>query len=419
MDELEKAEIIDKFLKKLGSDGMGSIPGILNGTERIDILVENKYRIIEQELINHELVNIIYEPGTNKTVSGFGWFRISPRGLELLMSKKSSLQLLNPKISSGLNKIEQTSQIKMKKSEKNIILELVSKGRTDKALEKLLSMELSAKDKTTVVQIKASFENLKEKVMGGLVNFEEETIERNRINDRLLRLLNNDDSAPAGEEPKHKERKWWKYVVYIGVVVGILGGIAEFSGWNLSKIFGDGSADNTFTVTVFVHGKKGKDDRILKNQGQVMLGLRTNEIPCSINEKGEATFKEIAREFSGKKVPIRIEHPQPYRATNPDSLYLLEPNAAIYVEVALEGTNRIFGTVMDFDTEQWLDSVRVSIENFDTYTDKFGWFELNIPEDKQRKFQRVSFFKKGYKIKELDSIPVHTQQSVDIPLSKQ
>ena len=47
----------------------------------------------------------------------------------------------------------------------------------------------------------------------------------------------------------------------------------------------------------------------LKTQGDVMLGLRTNEMQCSINEKGEATFKEIAMEFSGKYVPIRIEHP--------------------------------------------------------------------------------------------------------------
>ena len=122
--------------------------------------------------------------------------------------------------------------------------------------------------------------------------------------------------------------------------------------------------------------------------------------------------------FKGKRVPIRLEHPQPYRATHPDSLYLLEPNAAIYLEIALEGTNRIFGKVMDFKTEQWLDSVRVSVENIATYTDQFGWFELFIPEAKQRKFQRVSFFKKGYEIDELDSIPVHTQQEINISLQK-
>jgi hypothetical protein len=147
--------------------------------------------------------------------------------------------------------------------------------------------------------------------------------------------------------------------------------------------------------------------------------VRTNEMQCSINEKGEATFKEISQVFNGQKVPIRLEHPQPYRATHPDSLYQLAPNAAIYLEVTLEGTNRLVGKVMDFYTEQWLDSVRVSVENIATYTDQYGWFELEIPENRQRKFQRVSFYKKGYKITELDSLPVHTQKEIQISLQKE
>ena len=223
---------------------------------------------------------------------------------------------------------------------------------------------------------------------------------------------------PPPEYPEHRQKKWWGYVVGLGVVISILGGIAEFSGCNLKDLFFGSGADDTFTVTVFVHGQKGIDDRILKNQGQVMLGLHGNEMACSVNEKGEATFKGIPMSFKGKRVPIRIDHPQPYRATRPDSLYLLKPSGAIYVEVALEGTNRLFGKVTDFDTKQWLDSVRVSIENVATYTDQYGWFELLIPENKQRKFQRVSFYKKGYKIVELDSIPVHTQKEVKPSLRK-
>lgn len=300
----------------------------------------------------------------------------------------------------------------MTEVEKETILNLVSNGNTEKALDTILSMELSPKAKTLVIQIKASFENLQRNRMKGLVSFEQENIERNKINDRFLRVLNDDFSD------KSKSRAWWEYVVGFGIVVGVLGGIAEFSGWNIREIFSGSAANDTFTVTVFVHGKKGKDDRILKNQGHVMLGLRTNEMPCSINEKGEATFKEIPIGFKGLKVPIRIDHQQPYRATYPDSAYTLEPNAAIYLEVSLEGADRIFGKVMDFKTEKWIDSVRVSIENFYTYTDKFGWFELPIPEDKQRKFQRVSFFKQGYKIEELDSIPVHTQEEIQISLKK-
>ncbi len=301
---------------------------------------------------------------------------------------------------------------------KNAILKLISSGKTAEALDKLLSMEMPPKDKLLAAQIKASFEKLHRDSLRGILSFEQETTERNRINDRILRFLDGDDSDTEGFKAKKRNLKWWAYVVAVGVLAGILGGITEFSGWNLKGISQRGDLDDTFTVTVFIHGKKGKDDRILKTQGQVMLGLRTNEMPGSINEKGEATFKEIPRNFKDVRVPIRIEHPQPYRSTHPDSLYLLKPNTAIYIEVALEGTNRIFGKVMDFKTEQWLDSVRVSIENLDTYTDQFGWFELNIPEDKQHKFQRVSFYKKGYSITEIDSIPVHVQREIQVSLQK-
>lgn len=302
--------------------------------------------------------------------------------------------------------------------EKETICKLVSNGRTAEALEKLLSTDLPRKDQIIVAQIKASFEQLRRDTIKGILSFEQQTTEQNRINDRLLRFLNGEDEPPPlSPMTETSQSKVWKYVVGSGVVVGILAGIFQIAGISINDIFGSRSPES-FTVTVFVHGKKGKDDRILKNHGQVMLGLRTNEMPSSINEKGEATFKEIPMGFKGKRVPIRLEHPQPYRATHPDSLYLLEPNAAIYLEIALEGTNRIFGKVMDFKTEQWLDSVRVSVENIATYTDQFGWFELFIPEAKQRKFQRVSFFKKGYEIDELDSIPVHTQQEINISLQK-
>jgi hypothetical protein len=301
-------------------------------------------------------------------------------------------------------------------AERETIIKLVSAGRTVEALDKLLSMDLPPKDRSIVAQIKASQGQLSRSTIKGVLSIDQQITEQNRINDRLLRFLNGEAVQPTDTQDEEKRsRKIWEYIVGASIVVGILAGIFQIAGISIKDIVGGRSLE-TFTVTVYVHGKKGKDDRILKNQGQVMLGLRTNEMPGSINEKGEATFKEIPMGFKGQKVPIRIEHPQPYRATRPDSLYLLEPNAAIFVEVALEGTNVIKGKVMDFYTEQWLDSVRVSVENIATYTDKYGWFELKIPENKQRKFQRISFFKKGYAITELDSIPVHTQQEIHISL---
>ncbi len=295
---------------------------------------------------------------------------------------------------------------------------LISQGQLQKAIEYLLALDLSKTQKKEVLGIASSYNSLESAQARGVLSFEQETLERNRITNRLLNLVNHLSDEPKSPQPGKKPFKWWQYVISLGVVIGILGGLAEFSGISLSDLFGRTQAPETFTITVFVHGKKGKDERILKNQGQVMLGLRTNEMACSINEKGEATFKELPIGFVGQKVSLRIEHPQPYRATHTDSLYLLESNGVIYMEVALEGTDRITGKVMDFDTESWLDSVRVSIDNIATFTDPYGYFELFIPENRQRKFQKVSFFKKWYRIEELDSIPVHTQKPMEVDLHK-
>lgn len=323
---------------------------------------------------------------------------------------------------------------------KEQIRQLIADGKTSRAIQALrqASSQLEDQDlQDETLIIAARYETYAREKRLGTNSAEEQRLALAQINHALLGILaqlpesskaleepyaDSSPSADASRDTKRASifarRNYWQWVVAASIVIGILAGIAGFSGYSLKDLFSGSGADDTFTVTVFVHGKKGTDERILKNQGQVMLGLRTNEMPGSINEKGEATFKEIPRSFKDKEVRIRIEHPQPYRATRPDSLYRLEPNAAIYVEVALEGMNRLFGRVMDFETEQWLDSVRVSVENIATFTDQYGWFELFIPEDKQRKFQRVSFYKAGYQTEDLDSIPVHTQQQIGISLKK-
>lgn len=175
---------------------------------------------------------------------------------------------------------------------------------------------------------------------------------------------------------------------------------------------------DTFNLTVFVHGKGGKEDKILKGQGLVCVYLNSNPEKASIDEDGKASFSEISPTFLNSKVRITIEHPQPYQSTHPDSLYELTRNGVIYVETQLNDVDKIFGEVTDFSTGEFIDSVRVSILDIETYTNDKGWFELHIPADKQAKFQRTSFDKKGYKREVYDSVPVHTQQEFSVIMKK-
>jgi len=81
-------------------------------------------------------------------------------------------------------------------------------------------------------------------------------------------------------------------------------------------------------------------------------------------------------------------------------------------------THRIFGDVMDVYTEAKLAGVKVSVDKLSTLTDAKGHFELNVPIEKNRKFYKVSFSKKGYQDDYLDSIAVNSKDKIMIGLMK-
>ncbi|MBU2946600.1 patatin-like phospholipase family protein [Zobellia uliginosa] len=174
----------------------------------------------------------------------------------------------------------------------------------------------------------------------------------------------------------------------------------------------------SFSTTVLVHGKNGKDDRILKNQGKVVIDFGNTREEEPINEKGEATFKEIPAKFMGENVLLSVTHPQPYLPIKRDSSYILERNKSIYLEVELKGLDKIFGRVIDYHTEQPLENVVVSVRDTKTVTNEIGWFELKIPSVSQDKFVKVSFIKSGYMFITQDSIAPHTKKEIGVSLKR-
>jgi len=196
-----------------------------------------------------------------------------------------------------------------------------------------------------------------------------------------------------------------------------LAGIAEITGKNISNLFVSNKKSEPFSVTVLVHGKEGRDQLILKKQGKVILDIGGDRKEEAINEQGQATFIGLPGKYQGDTALISVAHSQPYFPIDRDKKYKLTEKV-IYLPIELTGLNKIKGRVIDADSEDHLDSVRVSVENVATHTDEFGWFELEIPEEKQTKFLRVNFFKKGYKIESLNDIAPHTKQNIEIALQK-
>lgn len=161
------------------------------------------------------------------------------------------------------------------------------------------------------------------------------------------------------------------------------------------------------SVTVFVHGKKGKQDVVLRQQGYVVMDIGSERKRAPISENGEAYFQNL--ELS-EKVHLNIDFSEPYRSIYPDSVYTIDKSGKIYLAVALQGINKVDGRVL-YDDKPLAD-VLVKIDKLSTSTDSTGQFLFEIPDSLQKKQYTVWFFKNGFK-----AISKKAYPQTDIPLS--
>ena len=309
--------------------------------------------------------------------------------------------------------------------------QLIANGRTEEALKQLLAIspQLSDPNLQHAIAIQsANFKKYQDGQITATTSFEQEGLSIAQINLAVLRII---DQLPDGQEnadatsssnpepstPAPTKRGWLWVVGIILAAIPILAGIAEISGYSV-KDFISGNENNleSLMVTVIVHGKDGRDDRILEGQGKVVLDIGGTREEEAINQQGQAIFNGLSTNFEGKMALISIDHPQPYFPTKRDAEYQLEKNKSIYLEVELTGLNEIKGRVLDFNTELPLDSVEVVVEDAVAYTDQRGFYRMEIPPNIQAKFIKVSFLKEGYKMESVDSIAPHTKQEIGIML---
>lgn len=154
------------------------------------------------------------------------------------------------------------------------------------------------------------------------------------------------------------------------------------------------------TVTVFVHGKKGLQDMILRQKGNVIMDIGSERKKAPIDENGEAYFQNLEK---GDKVRLNIDFSEPYKSKYPDSVYTIDESGKIYLYVFLQGIDKVSGMVLYND--QPLANVTVKIDGLSTSTDSTGQFSLAIPDDLQSDKYAVWFFKKGFKTISKEAYP--------------
>ena len=165
------------------------------------------------------------------------------------------------------------------------------------------------------------------------------------------------------------------------------------------------------SVTVFVHGKNGKQDFVLRQNGYIIMGINGEQKKMLIDADGKAIYQNL---HAGDKVSLDVDFSEPYHPVNRDSIYTIKKNSGIYLEVTLP-LELVFGRV--FWNNEPLENVIVSIGDLKDTTDVLGNFNIHIPENLQQKQQEVNFYKTGFTYKTVPAFP-QTQQSLDVLMEK-
>ena len=302
---------------------------------------------------------------------------------------------------------------------KNNIQQLIADGKTSRAIQALQQLTSKLEDQdlhNDTLMVAGRYEAYAREKRLGTSSAEEQASALAQINHALLeivaRLPGNDRRAGF-----LVLRKWWEWVVAASVIVGILAGLFTIWGDNLKNLLAKTSTAAN-TVTVLAHGPGGKDDKVLPSRGLVKLIYGDAIVTKQINNEGEATFKQISDAFFAKdtRVEILFEDPdgEPYFALRNDSLYQLERGKYVALEVKLYGLEKLKGIVKNFDTGEAIESAKVRVQGEEATSNAYGEFTLDLPPDKQEKFQTIRAYHPDYQDYELANVPTQTQREIPI-----
>lgn len=135
---------------------------------------------------------------------------------------------------------------------------------------------------------------------------------------------------------------------------------------------------SNFPLTIYVHGKNGPQDLVLRGNGYVLIDIGGLRRKAAIGSDGEAIFTEIPANFRGQNTSAVIDA-EGYEVADPKLRIRLD-SASAYLPVTKK-TAHISGHIKN-DSGQLLAGVRVSIGELATTTDAGGYFYLSIPGDR-------------------------------------
>lgn len=281
----------------------------------------------------------------------------------------------------------------MKQTLKNLIAE----GKTQQTIQQLLEISQTLDDTDLQQQIitqSAFYSKYKQEQLSGIRSVEQEGIALAKINQGLLTII---DQLPEGitiniskQSTKQSientpKKDWWKFISSAAVIIGILGGIAELSGFNLRDVFAKSTSENTTPLTLTIKVRDEQGNRPLMGKGQVVVDYDIKTEPRQINDQGNIDLRGVSSHI-GKSLSLKLEA-KSFTETYPDSTYQITKEAIIFLIKSSCSTCRVFGNVRN--QNNYIKGAIVQISGFqkaDT-TDINGFFELTIsPEEEQEEY---------------------------------
>lgn len=275
---------------------------------------------------------------------------------------------------------------------------LLSQDKIRTVLEHLNEIQMPNRDlKNLIIVMTGQLSHLEKEHRSGVLDYEDYNIRMNRIRHSVLSIIEELDEFPETDRWKltENQKRAAKGIGTVGIIA-LIANLSQISGCNLKEMLGCNRpipASNS-SVTVFVHGKNGKHDLVLRQRGYLLLDVpNENRKKELIDDKGAATFKNVK---VGDKVTMNVDLEEPYRAVKSDSVYTIPANGSLYLEVALQNQEKIYGQVTY--KEMPLADVQVSIDTLKVKTDAIGNYRLFVPIHLRLEKHDILFLKEGFKM---------------------
>ena len=181
------------------------------------------------------------------------------------------------------------------------------------------------------------------------------------------------------QKEKFWQRKWFKSIFSATVFFGVLSIIFWIFPYSPNK---------PFTATIQI--TNWEEAFFPKLELEIDGEWKEKQI----DKKGIAEFNKIPSKYDNKKVSIKITDTEnmPYDL-NKNEIQICEDKIS-QVQVRLRGLEKLQGIVKD--ENGFVADAIVRIDDIKDTTDERGLFVLEIPFEKQKRYQQLSVIKEGY-----------------------